>query len=72
MGPFRTVKDFLFANRKNYLLGIFWVIFVDSLQLVIPKILGSFAEEFSLNQLTTSRRNAAIFCHRMASGVICG
>ena len=55
MGPFRTVKDFLFANRKNYLLGIFWVIFVDSLQLVIPKILGSFAEEFSLNQLTTSR-----------------
>lgn len=40
MRNFFTLKEFLKEHKWRYILGIIWVIAVDSLQLVTPKILG--------------------------------
>ncbi|KUO96662.1 ABC transporter ATP-binding protein [Ferroacidibacillus organovorans] len=64
MGQFRTVRDFLWANRGQYALGLLWIVFVDCLQLIIPKILGSFAQAYANGSLNISRLGfyAGIFC----------
>jgi len=44
MKEFLSLKDFLLEHKWNYILGVFWLIAVDSLQLVTPKILGWFTD----------------------------
>ena len=50
MKEFLTLKDFLIEHKWRYILGICWLIAVDSLQLVTPKILGWFTD--ALNEGT--------------------
>ncbi|MDS1029336.1 ABC transporter ATP-binding protein [Bacillota bacterium LX-D] len=52
MREFSTLKDFFWANRWNYLGGIIFLIAVDFLQLLPPKILGAFADLYQTKQLT--------------------
>ncbi|PWK15910.1 ABC transporter ATP-binding protein [Tumebacillus permanentifrigoris] len=51
MKNFITLKEFLIAHKKEYLLGIFWVFFVDLIGLITPKIIGSFTDRLSAGTL---------------------
>ena len=44
MREFLTLREFLKEHKWRYILGICWLIAVDSLQLVTPKILGWFID----------------------------
>ncbi|MDO9534175.1 MAG: ABC transporter ATP-binding protein [Bacillota bacterium] len=44
MKDFYTLKDFFLKHKWRYLLGIIWLIIVDSLQLLTPRILGLFTD----------------------------
>jgi ATP-binding cassette, subfamily B, multidrug efflux pump len=52
---FRTIGDFLWDHRRQYALGIFWILFVDAIQQVIPKLMGNFANEVTQHHLTSHR-----------------
>ena len=54
MKNFLSLKDFFIENKRNYILGIIWLLGVDILQLIIPKILGAFTDDLS-NQTLTSK-----------------
>lgn len=51
MREFLNLKDFLIEHRWRYILGVFWLIAVDSLQLLTPKILGWFTDELQQGTL---------------------
>lgn len=44
MREFRTILPFVWKNRWKYIWGILWIIIVDALQMVIPKVMGSFID----------------------------
>ncbi|NLX62587.1 MAG: ABC transporter ATP-binding protein [Tissierellia bacterium] len=41
MKAFSTIKKFILEHKWNYVFGIFWLIIIDYVQLIVPKILGS-------------------------------
>lgn len=52
MRQFLTLKDFFWRHKWRYLLGILWLVLVDLLQLVFPRIFGRMTD--TINQgLTT-------------------
>lgn len=44
MNQFQTLKEFVLAHKKEYLLGIFWVFLIDLVGVVTPKVLGVFID----------------------------
>ncbi len=54
MGSFRTLKDFFIKHKWRYLLGIFWLIIVDIVQLIVPQILRTVTDLLEVEQLTSS------------------
>lgn len=52
---FRTIGDFLWEHRRHYGLGIFWILFVDAIQQVIPRLMGNFANDINQHQMTSHR-----------------
>lgn len=64
MREYLTLKDFMFQHKWRYILGILWLICVDSLQLVTPKILGWFTD--ALQQRTIGTGDV----WKYASGII--
>ncbi|MHB1419379.1 MAG: ABC transporter ATP-binding protein [Bacillota bacterium] len=53
MRQFLTLKDFFLKHKWRYLVGIIWLVLTDLLQLVTPRLLGNFADEFQLGTLRT-------------------
>ena len=51
MKHFKVLKDFLIRNKWTYILGIFWLLIVDLLQLLVPEILRRFTDDISTGQL---------------------
>lgn len=51
MKPFLTLREFIYAHRREYLLGIFWVFFVDLLGLVTPRLLGHLIDDLKAGGL---------------------
>lgn len=45
MKEFITLKEFFIAHKRSFLLGIFWVFFVDAIGLITPKVLGLFVDD---------------------------
>lgn len=45
MRNFLTLKDFFLKHKWTYVVGILWLVLVDVLQLLIPKILGNYTDE---------------------------
>lgn len=39
MKAFKTLKDFFIKHKWSYILGLFWLLVIDSVQLIIPQIL---------------------------------
>lgn len=52
MRSFKALKGFFLENKWAYIIGLFWLLFVDLVQLVIPKIL-----EFLTNGLQNNSLN---------------
>lgn len=53
MRHFWTLKDFFLKHKWKYILGLVWLLGVDLLQLVIPKILGAFTDELKNQSLSS-------------------
>jgi len=51
MKQFATLKEFLIAHKKAYLLGVFWIFFVDLIGVITPKVLGEFIDELRQGNL---------------------
>lgn len=51
---FLTLKAFFIEHKWKYIIGILWLIGVDSLQLIVPKILGIYTDGVK-NQTITSK-----------------
>jgi ATP-binding cassette subfamily B multidrug efflux pump len=51
MKEFITLKEFFIAHKKSFLLGIFWVFFVDVIGLITPKVLGLFVDDLKNGSL---------------------
>lgn len=54
MEHFKTLKEFFLENKKNYFLGVIWLIIVDILQLIIPQILRVITDLLESNNLSTN------------------
>jgi ATP-binding cassette, subfamily B, multidrug efflux pump len=55
MGTLRYIKDLLLKYKYRYMLGIVFLLGVDLLQLVLPKILGDVTDALESNSLTRPR-----------------
>ncbi len=55
MRNFATLKKFFIQHKWTYIIGIVWLISVDILQLLIPKILGAFTDELSTGVFEAKR-----------------
>lgn len=51
MKTFEPIKEFLIENKWKYFWGIVALIFIDVLQLITPRIIGTITDMFSTNQL---------------------
>jgi ATP-binding cassette subfamily B multidrug efflux pump len=55
MGTLRYIRDLLFKYKYRYILGIIFLLCVDILQLVLPKVLGSATDFLESGSLTRSK-----------------
>lgn len=54
MNSFFRLKDFLFKHKRSYIIGIIWLVLVDSVQLLVPRILGNLTDDFQTGIISTS------------------
>lgn len=54
MKVFITLKDFFSKHKWNYLIGVFWLLAIDSVQLIVPQILRNLTNDFDNNLISTS------------------
>ncbi len=54
MKSFIILKNFVRDHKRQYIIGLFFLIGVNSLQLIIPKIMGTFADSISEQRVTQS------------------
>ncbi|WP_339061396.1 ABC transporter ATP-binding protein [Tepidibacillus marianensis] len=55
MKHFLTLKDFFYEHKWRYIIGIFWLLGVDSLQIILPKILGVYTDALRNGTLTSKQ-----------------
>ncbi|MGD9677417.1 MAG: ABC transporter ATP-binding protein [Vulcanibacillus sp.] len=60
MKHFLTLKDFFIKNKWRYIIGIFWVVLVDLLQLTVPKVLGFYID--GLKEKAISFSEMIVYC----------
>lgn len=51
MKTFRRLKSFFLENKWTYIVGLIWLLTVDMVQLLVPKILGNLTDDFQNNLL---------------------
>src|SRR5690625_7870658 len=51
MESFYRLKDFFKDNKWSYLFGLFWLFLVDSVQLLVARILGNLTNDLQNNIL---------------------
>ena len=54
MKSFLVLRDFFRANIWRYLLGIFWLIAVNAVNLQVPRLLGNITDQIDTRQLSTT------------------
>jgi ATP-binding cassette subfamily B protein len=52
MDTLKYIKDLLLKNKYKYVLGVIFLLCVDVLQLIIPKILGDATDLLKAGTLT--------------------
>ncbi len=53
MGRFRFLKSFFKKYKWHYLFGLFWLLVVNMMQLIIPRVLGNITDQLAQRNLTT-------------------
>lgn len=61
MGKLRHIEEFLKAKKMRYIWGIIVLIFVDGLQLIVPKLLGFLTDSLKAHTLTMKQIYLYIF-----------
>lgn len=51
---FKSLKPFLLEHKRKYLLGIFWLIVIDTVQMILPRILGAATDDLTANTIDSS------------------
>lgn len=51
MKTFNRLKEFFLENKWSYIFGLFWLLAVDAVQLLVPRILGNLTNDFQNNAL---------------------
>jgi len=49
---FLALKEFFIVHKKSYIIGLVWLLGVDALQLIIPKLLGNYTDQIKNQTLT--------------------
>lgn len=52
MHNLNRIKDFFKENKRTYIIGIMWLISVDTVQLFFPRLLGSLTDTFQSGSMT--------------------
>lgn len=55
MKHFLALKPFILQHKHRYLLGIMWLLILDIIQLVTPKVLGAFTDQLATGQMTAKK-----------------
>ncbi len=55
MRNFLALRDFFYEHKWRYIIGVLWLLSVDALQLILPKILGSFTDDVKNGVLTSNK-----------------
>ena len=55
MRSFLTLKDFISEHKWKYLIGVFWLLIIDSVQLVVPQIFRNLTNDFQNSALSSGR-----------------
>ena len=55
MRHFLALKDFFIEHKWRYIIGLIWLLGVDALQLILPKILGSFTDNVKSGTLNSDK-----------------
>ena len=50
---FKSLKSFLLKHKWKYLTGIFWLIVIDTVQMIVPRILGAVTDDLAANTITS-------------------
>ncbi|NLJ41171.1 MAG: ABC transporter ATP-binding protein, partial [Clostridiales bacterium] len=70
MGSSTLVKDFVKKHKWKYIIGIFFILCVDTLQLIFPKVVGGITDGLQRGSITKgSLLNSVIFIMLIALGV---
>lgn len=51
MNSFKRLKRFFWENKRGYIIGVIWLLFVDLVQLIVPKILEFLTDSFQNNSI---------------------
>ncbi len=51
MKSYKRLKEFFLENKWTYIFGLFWLLFVDVVQLIVPKILEFLTDNFQNNTI---------------------
>lgn len=51
MDSFKTLKPFIRKHKWKYILGVIWLIIIDTVQLLVPRILGNATDDLAANTL---------------------
>ncbi|OLS02526.1 ABC transporter ATP-binding protein [Tissierella creatinophila] len=54
MHSFKRLKKFFQENKRGYIVGLIWLLFVDLVQLIVPKILELLTDSFQNNSINRS------------------
>lgn len=54
MKSFSTLKEFLLKHKWSYLFGVFWLLLIDSVQLIEPQIFRKLGNDFDNNLLNST------------------
>lgn len=55
MKHFLTLKPFILQHKRRYLLGLFWLLCLDLIQLITPKVLGAFTDLVKNGELNSQK-----------------
>ncbi len=55
MKHFLALKPFILQHRKRYMLGILWLLILDLIQLITPKVLGAFTDTLKNGEMTSQK-----------------
>lgn len=70
MKRFEHISEFLSEHKWSYVAGVAFLVFVDALQLVIPRLLGRLTDNLRAGTLTSDGLRNVVFAIMGIAGAI--